>query len=195
MARIEVKNKNNVAGKVWTWFVGILLTVVFFASVLLLVLFFINKNKDDENEEEEITFEEKYPEAELITFEDLEERILEENLTDDSLIGTNYDVIYVFVYSPDYETYPNGEKVSTNVNLVIDAIGNNEGDTKFFVINTEEEDNKNFDLASSTLLSSLASNKSPYLIKITISQVTGNLEIDEVLTVVGDINNELHGLA
>ena len=199
MARIEEKVreekvKKSLAGKVWAWVVGVVLTLVFIGSVVLLVLFILNKDEEETPvEEATVTYEEKYPEAQLITFADLEDKILNDHRDTEDLIGTNYDVIYVFVYSPDYETYPNGEKVSTNVNAMIAACGDNSGDgVKFFVINTETDDNKAFDLTNSPLLAGAATFKSPYLIKIIISEA-GPLVIDEFITGIGDINNELYG--
>lgn len=200
MARIVEKDKNEKAvkslgSKVWTWVVGIVLTAVFIGSVILLVLFLIKK--DDEEtpvEDTPTTFEEKYSNAQLITFKDVEEKILSDNPKENgALIGSNYETIYVFVYSPDYVTYPNGEVVSGAVNAMIEATGDNSGaGTKFFVVNTETEDNKAFDLSSSTYLTEAASYKSPYLIKIVISDEDGqSLVIEEIFTTVGDIINEL----
>ena len=189
MARIEdrskQKSKKNLASKIWTGFVIGLLSAVFLGMVVLGCVYLFGNNDE---ETEETTFEEQYPEAQLITWEDLANKILDPNPDGYDLIGNGY--MYVFVYSPDYETYPNGEKVSNKVNDAVAAFGDNEGDDRFYVINVEAEDNKGFNLGSSEYLSSLASNGSPYLLVIG-REKTGNITIEEVIDGYRDINNKL----
>ena len=141
MARIEEKRKEKLSSTIGTWIVVGILCAVVITGIVLGVIYLVEElNKDDESQE----FEEQYPNAELITFEELDNLL--DNATQ-SDIEVN-DTIYVFVYSPDYETYEDGEKLEDAVNSVIDA------ETGiFYVINVESEDNSDFSIDSSEFLS------------------------------------------
>ena len=180
MARIEEKTKEKLSSVIWTWVVAGVLSAVVITGIVLAIIYIIDLNKNDDDE---VEFEEQYPSAELITFEELDNLL--DNATQ-SDIEVN-DKIYVFVYSPDYETYAKGEELEEAVNEVIDA------ETGiFFVLNVESKDNSGKSADSFEFLSQegLPSGY-PYL--LVISQGTNGIEIaeDGIITNVREIKSYL----
>ena len=166
MARIEEKTKEKLSSVIWTWVVAGVLSAVVITGIVLGIIYIIDlNNKDDDNKE----FEEQYPSAELITFKELDNLL--DNATQ-SDIEVN-DTIYVFVYSPDYETYTKAEQLEDAVNKVINAETG-----VFFVLNVESKDNSGYSVDSSEFLSQEGLPSSyPYLLVIT--QGTNGIEIAE----------------
>lgn len=177
MARIEDKRKSkkDLGNKIWT---GIVATVL--ASVVIAGLIFVGillfGNKDEENEEK--VYDEVFPEAELITFEDLNS-IFDIHTPDQNLLVNG--TIYVLVYSPAYaETLEEGtvayedyQKLLTSVNSAVEFFGEDySGDDAFYVINVLSEDNKGLSATGEYLDQynksgeSLTSLTSPYLLVI-----------------------------
>ena len=184
MARIEEKRKEKLSSVIWTWVVAGILSAVVITGIVLGIIYIIDLNNADDDDAE---FEEQYPSAELITFEELDNLL--DNATQ-SDIEVN-DKIYVFVYSPDYETYSKGEELKDHVNAVIDA------ETGiFYVINVESEDNSGYSVDSSEFLSQEGLPSSyPYLLVIT--QGTNGIEIaeDGIITSVREIKSYLHQIS
>ena len=180
MARIEEKTKEKLSSVIWTWVVAGVLSAVVITGIVLSIIYLIDLSKNDDDDAE---FGEQYPNAELITFEELDNLL--DNATQ-SDIEVN-DKIYVFVYSPDYETYAKGEELVDDVNAVIAAETG-----VFYVINVESEDNSGYSISSSEFLSQegLPSGY-PYL--LVISQGANGIEIaeDGIITNVREIQSYL----
>jgi hypothetical protein len=184
MARIEEKRKEKLSSVIWTWVVVGVLSAVVLTGIVLGIIYLVDQsNKDDDNKE----FEEQYPNAELITFEELDNLL--DNATQSDIEVT--DTIYVFVYSPDYETYSKGEELEETVNKVVAA------ETGiFYVINVESEDNSGYSIESSEFLSQegLPSNY-PYL--LVVKHGANGIEIDEdgIVTNVREIKSYLNAIS
>ena len=178
MARIEVKNKEKLASVIWAWVVIGVLSAVVLTGIVLGVIYFVEQaNKDDDDKE----FEEQYPNAEFITFEELDNLLDNATQSDFEVV----DTVYVFVYSPDYETYANGEKLEGTIN---DVIADETG--IFYVLNVESEDNSDFSIDSSEFLSQEElPSKYPYL--LVIKHGANGIEVDEIITSVTGIKAEL----
>lgn len=176
MARIEEKSKQKLSSVIWTWVVVGVLGAVVITGLVLGIIYLVNLNKDDDGEK---TFEEQYPNAELWTWEELED------LLDPHVQNEMDGTLYVLVYSPDYENYPNGEKIKDKVNAAVNA-----GVDNFFVVNVTSEDNKDYSLTN-TDLSSLSY---PTLLVIDIDTESGHIVIDETINNWRDINNKLNDI-
>ena len=179
MARIEdkkVKNDKKEGGKVWTGVIATLLAGVVVAALVIVAIMIFGKN-DDEGETEEKTYDELFPNANLITYEELGS-IFDIYTPDQNLLvdGT----IYVFVYSPAYvESLEEGSNAYNNYYNYIEASVNKaaelfdeeyEGDDAFYVINTLSEDNKNLTIADVEIVNNsgedLSTLTGPYLLVI-----------------------------
>ncbi len=178
MARIEVKNKEKLSSVIGTWVVFGILAAVVITGIVLGIIYLVELNSDSDDD---VEYEEQYPNAQLITWEELNDVLDPYTISDIKVNGE----IYVLVYSPDYETYPNGEKISDKVNAAVDAELDN-----FYVINVEAEDNKDTSASDFEYLSSLSSGY-PYLIVITNKNVTIEIAEDGIIDNYKDINNKL----
>ena len=181
MARIEEKRKEKLSSVIWTWVVVGVLSAVVLTGIVLGVIYLVEQsNKDDDNKE----FEEQFPNAQLITFAELD-NLLDDATQGDINFSKEYDTIYVYVYSPDYEAYTDGETLEETVNAVITA-------PNFYVINVEDEDNKGYSIDSSEFLSQ-AGLPSGYPYLLVVTQGSDGTEITEngVITGVRGINAEL----
>ena len=153
MARIEEKRKEKLSSVIGTWVVFGILGAVVITGIVLLIIYLVGLGKVDE----EKTFEERFPAAEekniLMTYEELDAV-----LDGDSAIDPKYEgTIYVFVYLPDFDTYndadvtwvEDGEDKSGKLTEFIDTIVakvdvDAEIIDNFFIINANNEDNKEF---------------------------------------------------
>ena len=176
MARIETKKKEKLSN-IGSWIIIGILSAVVITGIVLTIIYFVGLN----NADDEKSFDEQYPDAELITWEDLDDVLNPYTISDIQVNGE----IYVLVYSPDYETYPNGEKISDKVNACIDA----EVDT-LYVLNVEAEDNKDSSASSFEYLSALPSGY-PYLLVITSENGIYEIAEDGIITTYQEINNKL----
>ena len=180
MARIEAKRKEKLSNTIGTYIVIGILSAVVLVGIVLGVIYIVDKlNNDDEGQQ----FEEQYPNAELITFAELDNLL--DNATQSDIEFT--DTIYVFVYSPDYETYAKGAELEEQVEAVIAAKTG-----IFYVVNVEAEENKGYSVESSEFLSQegLPSNY-PYLLVINQSENGIEVAEDGVVTSVREIKNHL----
>ena len=151
MARIEEKRKEKLSSTIGTWVVFGILGAVVITGIVLLIIYLVGLGKDDG----EKTFDERFPAAEeldiLMTYEELDAI-----LDGDIAIDSKYEgTIYVFVYHPDFGTYTDadanwvedGEDKSGKLTEFIDTIVA-KVDAKiidnFFIINANNEDNKDF---------------------------------------------------
>ena len=176
MARIETKKKEKLSN-IGSWIIIGILSAVVITGIVLTIIYLVGLN----NADDEKSFDEQYPDAELITWEDLDDVLNPYTISDIQVNGE----IYVLVYSPDYETYPNGEKISDKVNACIDA----KVDT-FYVLNVEAEDNKDTYASSFEYLSELPSGY-PYLLVITSENGIYEIAEDGIITTRQEINNKL----
>lgn len=176
MARIETKKKEKLSN-IGSWIIIGILSAVVITGIVLTIIYFVGLN----NADDEKSFDEQYPEANLITWEDLNDVLNPYTISDIQVNGE----IYVLVYSPDYETYPNGEKISDKVNACIDA----KVDT-LYVLNVEAEDNKDTYASSFEYLSELPSGY-PYLLVITSENGIYEIAEDGIITTRQEINNKL----
>ena len=176
MARIETKKKEKLSN-IGSWIIIGILSAVVITGIVLTIIYLVGLN----NADDEKSFDEQYPDAELITWEDLDDVLNPYTISDIQVNGE----IYVLVYSPDYETYPNGEKISDKVNACIDA----KVDT-LYVLNVEAEDNKDTYASSFEYLSELPSGY-PYLLVITSENGIYEIAEDGIITTRQEINNKL----
>ena len=176
MARIETKKKEKLSN-IGSWIIIGILSAVVITGIVLTIIYLVGLN----NADDEKSFDEQYPDANLITWEDLNDVLNPYTISDIKVNGE----IYVLVYSPDYETYPNGEKISDKVNACIDA----KVDT-FYVLNVEAEDNKDTYASSFEYLSELPSGY-PYLLVITSENGIYEIAEDGIITTRQEINNKL----
>jgi hypothetical protein len=176
MARIETKKKEKLSN-IGSWIIIGILSAVVITGIVLTIIYFVGLN----NADDEKSFDEQYPDAELITWEMLDDVLNPYTISDIQVNGE----IYVLVYSPDYETYPNGEKISDKVNACIDA----KVDT-LYVLNVEAEDNKDSSASSFEYLTELPSGY-PYLLVITSENGIYEIAEDGIITTRQEINNKL----
>lgn len=176
MARIETKKKEKLSN-IGSWIIIGILSAVVITGIVLTIIYLVGLN----NADDEKSFDEQYPDANLITWEDLNDVLNPYTISDIKVNGE----IYVLVYSPDYETYPNGEKISDKVNACIDA----KVDT-LYVLNVEAEDNKDTYASSFEYLSELPSGY-PYLLVITSENGIYEIAEDGIITTRQEINNKL----
>jgi hypothetical protein len=176
MARIETKKKEKLSN-IGSWIIIGILSAVVITGIVLTIIYLVGLN----NADDEKSFDEQYPEANLITWEDLDDVLNPYTISDIQVNGE----IYVLVYSPDYETYPDGEKISDKVNACIDA----EVDT-LYVLNVEAEDNKDSSASSFEYLTELPSGY-PYLLVITSENGIYEIAEDGIITTRQEINNKL----
>ena len=176
MARIETKKKEKLSN-IGSWIIIGILSAVVITGIVLTIIYFVGLN----NADDEKSFDEQYPDANLITWEDLNDVLNPYTISDIQVNGE----IYVLVYSPDYETYPNGEKISDKVNACIDA----KVDT-LYVLNVEAEDNKDSSASSFEYLTELPSGY-PYLLVITSENGIYEIAEDGIIITRQEINNKL----
>jgi hypothetical protein len=176
MARIETKKKEKLSN-IGSWIIIGILSAVVITGIVLTIIYLVGLN----NADDEKSFDEQYPDANLITWEDLNDVLNPYTISDIKVNGE----IYVLVYSPDYETYPNGEKISDKVNACIDA----KVDT-LYVLNVEAEDNKDSSAGSFEYLTGLPSGY-PYLLVITSENGIYEIAEDGIITTRQEINNKL----
>ena len=143
MARIEEKRKEKLSSVVGTWVVFGILGAVVITGIVLLIIYLVGLGNNVNTEK---TFEERFPVAEenekLMTYQ-----VLDDILHGDTGINEEYlGRIYVFVYSPDFETYEDVEinhETAKTLNEYIDLIVE-KNLSKFFILNVEDEDNEGF---------------------------------------------------
>ena len=153
MARIEAKNKEKLSSTIGAWIVFGILGAVVITGIILLIIYLVDLGKVDE----EKTFEERFPVAEekdiLMTYEELD-AVLE----GDTGIDPKYEgIIYVFVYNPDFETFKDEDvtwveddedksgKLTEFIDSIVKKVNVEQGIIdNFFIINVENEDNKDF---------------------------------------------------
>lgn len=176
MARIETKKKEKLSN-IGSWIIIGILSAVVITGIVLTIIYLVGLN----NADDEKSFDEQYPDANLITWEDLNDVLNPYTISDIKVNGE----IYVLVYSPDYETYPNGEKISDKVNACIDA----KVDT-LYVLNVEAEDNKDSSASSFEYLTELPSGY-PYLLVITSENGIYEIAEDGIIITRQEINNKL----
>ena len=138
MARIEEKNKEKLSSVIGTWVIAGILSAVVITAIVLVIIYFVESGKQEEEKE----FAERFPNAQAITFEELDSLLANEKTDFDTAHG-----IYVFVYSPDYDTYADADVTLADGSEVklsefIDSIVAKEDVTNFYVLNVESEDNK-----------------------------------------------------
>ena len=197
MARIKEKTtqtkKESLGNIIWTWTVVGVLSAVVITGIVLAIIYFVNLNKGDDTEK---TFEDQYSSEYHITYEELDNILLDEN--------TNFDLsngMYVFIYSPNYEEWPNKVitynneeiKLSEFIEKVIEANPSN-----FRVLNILNEENTEYSVQDQTVASL---NKYPTLLMIGMSANNGyDIIVPEefgedyesgVVTKTGDIVNIL----
>lgn len=178
MARIETKKKEKLSN-IGSWIIIGILSAVVITGIVLTIIYLVGLN----NADDEKSFDEQYPDAELITWEDLDDVLNPYTISDIQVNGK----IYVLVYSPDYETYPDGEKISDKVNACIDA----KVDT-LYVLNVEAEDNKDTSASAFEYLSDKGLPSGyPYLLVITSENGIYEIAEDGIITTRQEINNKL----
>ena len=138
MARINEKNKEKLSSIIWTWIVVGILGAVVVTGIVLLISYFVELN--DSTDESE--YEEKFPNASLITYEELER---EYSGFDSGLSYTSEGYTVVFVYSAAYELKEN----------VLNAVNDAYAKDGFHILNVVSEDNIDSSFASYDGLSGL----------------------------------------
>lgn len=205
MARIEEKSKQKskkaLGKKIWNGIVVFVLASVVIGGLIFggILLF----GKDDEEEEPEVEYDELFPSAELITFDDLDSIFDVHTPNQDLLVD---GVIYVFVYSPEYvanleegsKEYNYYQTISASVNAAVEYFGEAyEGSDAFYVINTLSDENKDLTANGANLSEynksgeDLTTLTAPYLLvisrgdsndfEIPLNGVKENREISSVL--------------
>ena len=139
MARIEEKNKDKLSSVIGTWVIAGILSAVVITAIVLVIIYFVELGKQNDEEKE---FAERFPNAQAITFDELDSLLANEKTDFDTAHG-----IYVFVYSPDYDAYADADVTLADGSEVklsefIDSIVAKEEITNFYVLNVESEDNK-----------------------------------------------------
>ena len=178
MGRIETKKK-EILSNIGSWIIIGILSAVVITGIVLTIIYLVGLN----NADDEKSFDEQYPDAELITWEDLDDVLNPYTISDIQVNGE----IYVLVYSPDYETYPNGEKISDKVNACIDAKV-----ATLYVLNVEAEDNKDTSASAFEYLSDKGLPSGyPYLLVITNENGIYEIAEDGIITTRQEINNKL----
>ena len=158
MARIKEKSKENWGNTIWTWVVVGVLSAVVITGIVLSIIYFVNLNKGNDGEK---TFEERYPNAENMTLEQLD-KIL--NNEDSEFVPQGYsDATYVLIYTPDLndKTDPelkDGTRLSAFIDTVVEA-----KPVHFFIVNILDEGNKDY-VAENSVLTSI--DKYPTLLMI-----------------------------
>ena len=184
MARIEEKRKENLSSVVWTWVVVGILSAVVITGIVLGILYIIDLNNKDDDDTE---FAEQFPDAQLITFAELD-NLLDDATQSDIQFGDGEDgvsTIYIYVYSPDYETYSNGAELEDAVSAVI-------GLSNFYVINVEAEDNSGYSIDSSEFLSQVGLPSGyPYLLAVTRENFDIEITENGIFKFVPEIKAEL----
>lgn len=184
MARIEEKSidKKEVVNKVVIGLVITFLSLIVITSIVILILWLVGKNEDDAN------FEEKFPTANLISFEDLN-LILDNDEHSELLEGKQE--IFIYIYSPDYEENDE-ESVAAGVHEYVESCASAykdfDGEFSFYVVNVTEEENKEYLSENPNFLSSYGLDiEYPFLL------VCGPLAdgAEKPLTEVAEINNML----
>ena len=148
MARIETKSKPKLASVIWTWVVVGILTAVVVTGLVLLIIYLVDLANGNDGE---VEFEERF-QSELvqhITYEELDALLANEPSDIDTSHG-----IFVFVYSPDFETYNDAdvtvEGKTMKLTEFIDSIIEKDLDN-FYILNVESEENKDYTIQNSTV--------------------------------------------
>ena len=76
MARIEEKSKAKLSSVIGTWIIAGILSAVVITAIVLVIIYYVEINKKDE----EKVFEERFPDAQHITYE--ENRVYQLNCTE-----------------------------------------------------------------------------------------------------------------
>ena len=178
MARIEEKNKEKLSSVIGTWIVAGILGAVVITAIVLVIIYFV----DLANQEEETEFEERFPTAQQITFEQLDDILGGKKDIDEIGIDISKG-LFVFVYSPDFETYTDVEvewnkevdgEIKEAKGTLTDYIDYilSKGYTNFYVLNVESEDNEGKSSSKVTI-----SNYPTLLVMDVISEGMGNFGI------------------
>ena len=191
MAR--VKNKKPISKELLKKIllgVGITICSAVAVTVIVILIIWIVRYFDKPSDEKE--YKEAYENAELLTYEELEDM-----LDNDTHSGLASISTYIYVYSPDFDKYENGDNAEYK-SLVDQCISSyasatNE-DYSFYVLNVASEDNES---ASTDFLqdclgeevSSIPSD-TPYLMIIT--NTSNGPKITSILTKSGEIKNNLN---
>ena len=189
MARAEERNTNSNKKTIklvlsWTA-IGVLIAVAV-TLLTILIVYLVKKNKPDD---EEKTFDETYPTAELIDLSDLA-LLVDNNANSGDLYAAT---VYVYVYSPDYETYPMGNEqdIKDRVNECIDAYSERDDACAFYVVNVTTEDNKEYLASNSSFLTDNGIDISNGPCLVVIGSTSNGLEIVETYVTKGEIVNHL----
>lgn len=198
MARFQEKekvfSKHPKLEKALFWSLIAVFAAIAVALIVIIVLMIIGP-KDDENEE--VTYDETYETAELITFEKLAE------ILDNDSTSMPADTVYVYIYSPDYTRGEDDEIINEDeldnvrgkINECVTAYDGEEGgECEFYIINVLAKENANY-LANNA--SFLTSNGIPTTnpVIITISNTNNGIAVVESYDAndeVGEFVNYLH---
>ena len=148
MARIEEKSKEKLSSVIWTWIIVGVLSAVVITGIVLGIIYLVNLNNGDETDKEYV---ELYPDANLISWEDLDAS-LEPGVRHD--LHPDGSVYYVYIYSPATE-------IKDSDKAIIEAASGNDA---FYILNITAEDNEEYVLANSNYLTELEDGKSYLLI-------------------------------
>ena len=177
--------KEKLSSVIWTWIVIGVLSAVVITGLVLGIIYLVELANTDEEE----TYEEQFPNAKLLTFEELD-GILEAGHGSELHVSP-YGTIYVLVYTASADNSNIKTYVDNAANACEKDDGKNtgrNGDNAFYVVNLVSEDNKDSSISSYSNLSSLSEN-CPYL--LVISPENGDFEIVETITLVREINQTL----
>ena len=198
MARFQEKekvfSKHPKLEKALFWSLIAVFAAIAVALIVIIVLMIIGP-KDDENEE--VTYDETYETAELITFEKLAE------ILDNDSTSMPADTVYVYIYSPDYTRGEDDEIINEDeldnvrgkINECVTAYDGEEGgECEFYIINVLAKENADY-LANNA--SFLTSNGIPTTnpVIITISNTNNGIAVVESYDAndeVGEFVNYLH---
>ena len=184
MARIEEKSTKakSIASKVLLWASVGFLAAVLVAAIVILILWIVDKNKEDEENE----FVEIYTTAEIITLDDLDLMLDNDQF---SPIIDKHGKIYVYIYSStdhnsEDDTETAAEKHQANVNKCVEkynALKATDNSVAFYVINVAHEDNED-----SSLLSQYSSG-----VTLLVFDEEGNKTVSNVYSGLNDAINDL----
>ena len=163
MARIEEKRKEKLSSTIGTWVVFGILGAVVITGIVLLIIYLVGLGNNSEK-----TFEDRFPESNHLTFEQLEGII-----NDDGEYPIEENVIYVLIYSANFEEYEdvviNEKEEKTFTQYVDDVVGV----TNFFTLNVEDEENKEYTITNEDLSNISNGDKYPVLVIVSITSENG----------------------
>ena len=165
MARIEEKRKEKLSSTIGTWVVFGILGAVVITGIVLLIIYLVGLGNNNNSEK---TFEDRFPESNHLTFEQLEGII-----NDDGEYPIEENVIYVLIYSANFEEYEdvviNEKEEKTFTQYVDDVVGV----TNFFTLNVEDEENKEYTITNEDLSNISNGDKYPVLVIVSITSENG----------------------